>query len=260
MEGWVKVHRKMLENPIVCKDAEHLSVWIYLLLNATHKEYAVVFAGKKIILKGGQLITGRKSISSKLKINESKVQRILKTFEIEQQIEQQTSTKNRIVSILKWSNYQESEQQKEQQVNNKRTTTEQQLNTNKNVNNVIMKECKKDNTTIFESYTQNIELIETLKSFIEFRKSIKAKMSDHAINLLLKNLNKLTESDNEKIEILNQSIVNGYKGVFPIKNNNVKMFEKTIKKSIPHYKSVNEEVSDEEFEEMLKLAKELEEA
>jgi predicted phage replisome organizer len=117
-----------------------------------------------------------------------------------------------------------------------------------------------DNKLIFESYTQNIELIETLKSFIEFRKSIKAKMSDHAINLLLKNLDKLTESDNEKIEILNQSIVNGYKGVFPIKNNNVKMFEKTNKKSIPHYKSVNEEVSDEEFEEMLKLAKELEEA
>jgi DNA-binding transcriptional MocR family regulator len=133
----------MLENPIVCKDSDHLAVWIYLLLNATHKEYAVIFGGKKIILQAGQLLTGRKSISSKLKINESKVQRVLKTFEIERQIEQQTSTKNRIVSIVNWSSYQESEQQNEQQVNNKRTTSEQQVNTNKNVDtvkNVIMEE------------------------------------------------------------------------------------------------------------------------
>jgi len=115
-----------------------------------------------------------------------------------------------------------------------------------------------DNKLIFESYTQNIELIKTLKSFIEFRKSIKSKMTDHAINLLLKNLDKLTESDQEKIEILNQSIINGYKGIFPLKNNNVKIFEKN-KKVIQHYKNVNQEVTDEEFEEMLKLAKEIEE-
>ena len=38
--------------------------------------------------------------------------------------------------MLNWSNYQQSEQQTEQQLNNKRTTTEQQLNTNKKEKNV----------------------------------------------------------------------------------------------------------------------------
>ena len=38
--------------------------------------------------------------------------------------------------MLSWSDYQSDEQQNEQQVNNKRTTTEQQVNTNKNVKNV----------------------------------------------------------------------------------------------------------------------------
>ena len=86
-------------------------------------------------LKPGQQIFGRKSIASDLKVNESKVQRILKTFESEQQIEQQTSSKNRLVSIVNWSRYQDSEQLIEQQLNNKRTTTEQQVNTNNNTNN-----------------------------------------------------------------------------------------------------------------------------
>lgn len=126
MQGWVSVHRKMLDNPVVFKDADHVAVWMYLLLNAAHKECQVLFKGEKITLLPGQLITGRKAISDKLKISDSKVHRILKLFEIEQQIEQQTSNKNRLISIKNWDKYQLSEQQNEQQLNNNRTTTEQQ--------------------------------------------------------------------------------------------------------------------------------------
>lgn len=136
MSGWIKLHRKILDNPIVCKDSDHIAVWTYLLLNATHKEYPALFSGKKILLQPGQLITGRKAIADKFKISESKVQRILKSFEIEQQIEQQNGNKNRLITVLSWHDYQDSEQQDEHQVNNKRTTTEQQVNTNKNVKNL----------------------------------------------------------------------------------------------------------------------------
>lgn len=134
-KGWISIHRKMLDNPIVCKDSDHMAVWVYLLLNATHTEYPALFSGNKITLQPGQLLTGRKSISEKLNISESKVQRILKTFENEQQIEQQNGNKNRLITVVSWSEYQDSEHQNEQQLNNKRTTTEQQVNTNNNVNN-----------------------------------------------------------------------------------------------------------------------------
>ena len=137
MEGWIKLHRKILENPIICKDSDYLSVWMYLLLNATHKEIPALFKGEKIILKPGQLITGRKSIASKLKISESKIYRIINEYKSEHQIEQQTSNKNSLITILNWDKYQHLEQQNETQMNNKRTTTEQQVNTNKNVKNVI---------------------------------------------------------------------------------------------------------------------------
>ena len=136
MDGWIKFHRKLLDNPIIMKDKDYFAIWGYLLLNATHKEYDVLFKGKRITLKEGQLITGRKKIAQLLKIDENKVQRILKSFENEQQIEQQTTSQNRLISIINWHEYQESEQQNEQQMNNERTTSEQRVNTNKNVKNI----------------------------------------------------------------------------------------------------------------------------
>ena len=135
MEGWIKLHRKTFENPIIMKDKDYLTVWIYLLLHATHTEYDTIFKGERITLQKGQLVTGRKAISKKLDISESKVQRILKTFENEHQIEQQTNSQNRLISILNWELYQQTEQQDEQRVNNERTTSEQRVNTNKNDNN-----------------------------------------------------------------------------------------------------------------------------
>lgn len=168
MEGWIKLHRKILDNPIITKDSDYLAVWIYLLLNTTHKEYDVLFKGKRITLKKGQLLTGRKSISEKLKIDENKVQRILKTLENEQQIEQQSSNKNRLITIVSWNKYQEDEQQIEQQVNNKRTTTEQQVNTNKNVKNIkndknvitiIDDSCIDGLSKVIDFYNENIGLI-----------------------------------------------------------------------------------------------------
>lgn len=137
-QGYIRYHRKILDNPIVMKDADYFAIWSYLLLKATHKKMSVIFKGKKIELQPGQLITGRKIIANDLKgISESKIYRVLSCYESEQQIEQQKDTKNTLITIVNWCNYQKNEQQIEQQLNNKWTTTEQQLNTNNNVNNEI---------------------------------------------------------------------------------------------------------------------------
>ena len=127
--GWIKLHRKVLKNPIVCKDAAHLAIWVYLLLNATHEDYPYLFEGRKVVLHPGQLVTGRKKLAAELDLSESKVHRVLKDFEIEQQIEQQTKAHGRLITITNWHQYQMCEQQTEQQVNNNRTTSEQELNT-----------------------------------------------------------------------------------------------------------------------------------
>lgn len=72
----------------------------------------------------GQILTSRKALSKETGIQESKIERILKALKNEQQIEQQTFTKYRIISIINWREYQYSEQHIEPQVNNRRTTDE----------------------------------------------------------------------------------------------------------------------------------------
>ena len=128
--GYIKLHRKILDNPLVMKSSDHFAVWMYLLLNAAHKKYDTLIGSERVTLNPGQLVTGRKKIAKDLKINESKIQRILKLFENCQQIEQQTNNLCRVISILKWDDYQQSNIQ----LNNDRT-----LNKNtKNIKNIYI--------------------------------------------------------------------------------------------------------------------------
>ncbi|MFA6992760.1 MAG: hypothetical protein WC269_05820 [Candidatus Gracilibacteria bacterium] len=129
--GWIKLHRKLTEKGFY-KKSQYVHLWIHLLLKANHKKKEFMFNNRIIVIKEGQLITGRKQLAKETGINESMVERILKMLEIEQQIEQQTDTKYRVITIVNWVEHQSRGQQNEQQVNSKRTADEQQVNTNKN--------------------------------------------------------------------------------------------------------------------------------
>lgn len=127
MNGWIKLHRKLLENPVVMKDADHLAVWVYLLLEATHEDYPTLWGGKKIILKPGQVIKGRLQIARDLNINESKVKRIINLLKSDQQIDQQAKRYGSLITILNWDKYQERDQQNDQRATNERPTSDQRV-------------------------------------------------------------------------------------------------------------------------------------
>ena len=127
--GWVKIHRKIWDNPIVTKDNDYLSVWIYLLTNAAHRSHSVMWCGERIELKPGQLITGRKKISKDTKVNEEKVRRIIKALKSDHQIDQQTTNQGSLISILNWDKYQINDHQNNQQMTNERPTNDQRVTT-----------------------------------------------------------------------------------------------------------------------------------
>ena len=125
-ERWIKLYEK-LDKSSIYRDSEMVHLWVHLLIKATKFPYNVNWGGEEITLKPGELITGRKKLSSDLRINESKIQRSLKFFEKCHMIEQRTNRQSRIVTVLNWDQYQTTEQQP----NNDRTTSEQRVNTNK---------------------------------------------------------------------------------------------------------------------------------
>lgn len=113
----------MFDNPRM-KDPDYCAIWVWLLLQAKHTPKDAMLGGKRITVLYGQLTTGRKQVAECTGVNESKVDRVLKIMESEQQIEQQITSTNRLISITNYTTYQESEQQSEQLVNNDRTTSE----------------------------------------------------------------------------------------------------------------------------------------
>jgi hypothetical protein len=123
--GWIQLHRKLLDNPIYRKPA-WLSVWVTLLLLASHKEKEdFIWNGKPIKLKKGEFITGRNKLSELTGVPATTIEDILKYLETQQQIRQQKTTKFRLISILKWNNYQKSVIKSD----NRATTERQQSDT-----------------------------------------------------------------------------------------------------------------------------------
>lgn len=66
-------------------------------------------------------------------------------------------------------------------------------------------------------YIENSELNSAIIAFVDYRKRIKKPMTEKAVELMIKKLNDLSPYIEDQIEILNQSILNGWQGIFPLK-------------------------------------------
>ena len=103
--GWIMLHRKLLENPLARRPA-YCHLWVHLLLRACHREVSFIWNERRQRLAPGQLLTGRKQLSQETGIPEGTVEKILRYLETEQQIQQQTTAKFRIITIRNWGLYQ----------------------------------------------------------------------------------------------------------------------------------------------------------
>lgn len=66
-------------------------------------------------------------------------------------------------------------------------------------------------------YTENAELQEALKAFVQMRAFIKKPLTEYGLKLSLGNLSKLGRTDAEKIAIVNRSVEHNWQGFFGIK-------------------------------------------
>lgn len=133
MEGWISLHRKLLNASWFSK-SDYVHLWIYLLLKANYQDKEIFVGNEKVLIKRGQLLTSRNKLAGVVHVNENKIYRILKCFENEHQIAQHKTHKYTVITILNYDAYQKVEQDIEQQMNSKRTADEQQMNTNNKYN------------------------------------------------------------------------------------------------------------------------------
>lgn len=147
MDGWIKLYRKITENPLYFSEAfTRLQAWIDLLIIANHDESYIYIRGNKVEIKRGQIAKTQDTLAERWKWSRGKVLRFLDELQKSGQIVQQKSKLITLISIVNYELYQcgsttdepQTVQQKGQQIG-------QQTDVNKNVKNIYILSPNVDN-------------------------------------------------------------------------------------------------------------------
>lgn len=127
MSGWIKLHRKLRDNPIY-NESKAVHCWIECLLRANHAGKDVYLKRDKIKLEPGMFLMGRQEFGKSIGMSGSTAWYWLLRFEKDKMVDIKKTAKGSIVTIISWNEY--------QQVDSRKTAEKQQKNTNKNIKNV----------------------------------------------------------------------------------------------------------------------------
>lgn len=109
MDGWIKLYRKITENPLYFSEAfTRLQAWIDLLIIANHDENYIYIRGNKVVIKRGQIAKTQDTLAERWKWSRGKVVRFLDELQKNGQIVQQKSKLITLISIVNYELYQSS--------------------------------------------------------------------------------------------------------------------------------------------------------
>lgn len=144
--GWIKLHRKIMENPFWLKEAfTPGQAWVDLLLLANHRPGTIWKRGIMIHVKRGQVGHSERTLAARWRWSRNRVNRFFRDLKTMQQIETTTEPQNKnvtaLITIVNYDLYQSSEATngaaddttKEPQTGHKRG---QNKNDKKNKNNI----------------------------------------------------------------------------------------------------------------------------
>lgn len=203
-ETWIKLYRKFRKNPVY-KDSMAVHLFVHLLLAANHKPNRFIFNEKEITVKRGQLITGRKQLSSETGIGESTVKRRLKLFEKLGMLTIKPTNKFSILTLCNYKHYQESNFEKRPAVRTtvdgsqktiKRPASDQQVTTNKKYKNVRSKKHYVEGSTELRLASLLLE---------EIRKN-KPNLKQPNLQVWARDIDLLLRRDNRSVEAIERVI------------------------------------------------------
>ncbi|WP_101773930.1 hypothetical protein [Peptostreptococcus faecalis] len=134
--GWIKIHRKILENAL-WKDCtpEQKVIIITLLLMANHEKKKWIFSGKEYECEAGQFVTSLSSIQKNTgkEISTMQIRRCLEKLEKYNFLTSKATNKNRLITITNWEVYQNETDEPTSKPTSNRQATDKQPTPNKNV-------------------------------------------------------------------------------------------------------------------------------
>jgi hypothetical protein len=137
MKGWISLHRKILDNPILTRGRQYsrFEAFVYMLLKANHKDNKALIGNNLIIIKKGSFITSQKKLMKEFNWGSSRLRTFLKLLESDGMIETNTNTISTHITINNYKELQGLRNTNELQTKHKQTANKLQTKTNNNVNN-----------------------------------------------------------------------------------------------------------------------------
>ncbi len=131
MEGWIKLHRQIIENELYFSERFTKSqAWVDLLLLARHDSGLVTIRGIDIRLNSGQLCWSQLSLAKRWGWDRKTVKKFLNQLKKREMVDIKISKVTTIISIKSWHIYQGVDNKTDNRIHNR-------MDTNKNVKNVI---------------------------------------------------------------------------------------------------------------------------
>lgn len=128
--GWIKLHRKIRDNPFYSNPVAS-SLWIECLLRAGCKSRQFYWKRELVDLKPGQFLFGYEELGSMFKISRSTVRYWISAFIVATMLDVLHTPKGSIGTIKNWDHYQSVATSVATSVANKKPTKSQQKATNK---------------------------------------------------------------------------------------------------------------------------------
>lgn len=153
--GWIKLHRCLLDKPIwSCSTIEQRVILITILCLANHDNKQWEWKGKKFTCQPGQFITSSGNLAKRSGVTRQNVRTALARFQNYEFLTYESTKTGMLVTLVNWGKYQDdtrpTNQDANQRVTNDQPTGNQQLTTNKNIKN------NKKNKNII--YAENVSM------------------------------------------------------------------------------------------------------
>ena len=129
--GFISLHRKLL-NWEWYTDVNVKTLFIHCLLRANFKDRN----HKGIPLKRGQFITSLRKLSIETGLSERQVRTALDKLKMTNELTNDSNNQYRIITVLKYNEYQKIDKQDDKEVTNERQASDKQTTTDNNIYNV----------------------------------------------------------------------------------------------------------------------------
>ena len=214
-EAYIKLYRKMLDWEWY-DDPNTFRVFVHCLLRANWQPGS----WHGINYDAGQFITSLPNLAEETHLTVRQVRVALNHLKMTGEVTDLRQGNCRIITVIKWGEYQSGDRPKGRPVTDKRQTCDRPVTADKEYikNNKNIKEDKEINIGA-RYYPNDEKLDKAFSDYVAMRLQIRKPMTEKAKEIAIKKLEDLSGGDNDKaIKILEQSIMNSWQGLFPLKD------------------------------------------